>query len=56
MKNDAVGDLSEAVCDVINSFTDRVSVSEVTGVLEIVKYIYIMEALKQDDTNEDDTE
>jgi hypothetical protein len=41
---------------VINSFSERISISELTGVLDITKHIYIMEAIEQDDTNEDDTE
>lgn len=54
--NDPVADLSVALCDVVNSYAERVSVSEIIGVLELVKHVYITEALKQDDTNEDDTE
>lgn len=50
--NEAVNELSEAICDVINSFSERISISELTGVLDITKHIYIMEALEQD---EDDT-
>jgi hypothetical protein len=54
--NEAVSELSEAICDVINSFSERISISELLGVLNITKHIYIMEAIEQDDTNEDDTE
>ena len=56
MNDEAVRELSVAVCDVVNSFVDRASASEITGVLEIVKQIYILEALEQGDSNEDDTE
>lgn len=41
-----VEDLSVALCDVINSYTEHVSVSEIIGVLELVKHVYITEALE----------
>lgn len=52
--NKAVNELSEAICDVINSFSERISISELSGVLDITKHVYIMEAFEQED--EDDTE
>ena len=56
LNNKAVNELAEAICDAINNSLEGVSVSEITGVLEMVKHIYIMEALEQEDSNEDDTE
>jgi len=54
--NKAVNDLSEEICNVINNYVGSASVSEIIGVLEITKHVYIMEALEQEDTDEDDTE
>lgn len=56
MNGKTVSDLSDAVCAAINGFVDNVSLSEIVGVLEVVKHFYITEAIEQDDTNEDDTE